>query len=53
MIIKISPFQRSNLLQFLNRVETKGVDEANALLELWNLIQSAEEDKEDKKIDNK
>jgi hypothetical protein len=43
MKIEITLFQRSNLLQFLNRVEVKGFDEANALLELVKIIQEAEE----------
>ena len=42
--IKLSQFQRSNLLQFLNRVELKGYDEANALLELVQIIKDAKEE---------
>lgn len=46
--IKLSVFQRSNLLQFLNRVDLKGYDEANALLELVSIIKDSEEIKEEK-----
>lgn len=42
--IKLTVFQRNNLLQMLNRVPLTGYDEANALLELVSLIQSAEEE---------
>ena len=40
----MTPFQKNNLLQFLNRVPLTGFDEANALLELVNIIR--ESDKE-------
>jgi hypothetical protein len=43
MIINITAFQRSNLLQFLNRVQVTGIDEANAFMEVISLIQNAEE----------
>lgn len=49
--IQLTIFQRSNLLQLLNRVEVKGFDEANALLELVKIIQEAKE--EDKIIKDK
>ena len=44
MKIELSIFQRNNLLQFLNRVELKGYDEANALLELVQIIKDAKEE---------
>lgn len=44
MKIELSQFQRNNLLQFLNRVELKGIDEANALLELVTIIQQSKEE---------
>ena len=44
--IKMTVFQRSNLLQFLNRVELKGIDEATAFMEVINIIQNSEEDAE-------
>jgi len=44
--IKLTPFQKNNLLQFLNRVPVTGFDEANALLEIVNIIRSEEKPKE-------
>ena len=42
MKIEVTPFQKNNLLVFLDRVTTKGIDEANALLEVFQLIQATE-----------
>lgn len=50
MKIELSLFQRSNLLQFLARVPLTGYEEANALLELVQLLKDAEEDKDTKEI---
>ena len=47
MNIKISLFQRSNLLQFLKRVQLTG-EEVDAYIEVVNLIKNAEEVKEPK-----
>ena len=47
MNIKISLFQRSNLLQFLKRVQLTG-EEVDAYMEVVNLIKNAEEVKEPK-----
>ena len=41
--MNLTPLQKNNLLQFLNRVDLKGIDEANAFMEVLNLIQNAEE----------
>jgi hypothetical protein len=38
----LTPFQKNNLLQFLNRVELKGIDEANAFMEVVNAIQKTD-----------
>ena len=46
MKIELTPFQRNNLMQFLNRVTLTGVDEANAFMELINIIRTAEEEPE-------
>ena len=46
----LTPFQKNNLLQFLNRVELKGIDEANAFMEVINIIQNSEENHPTKEV---
>lgn len=48
MLNMFTPFQKNNLLQFLNRCELKGIDEANALMELVNIIRETPLDQSDK-----
>lgn len=42
--IKMTLGQRSNLLQFLNRVELKGIDESAAFMEVVNIIRNSKEE---------
>jgi hypothetical protein len=42
----MTPFQRNNLLRFLDRVELKGMNEADAFVEIINILRTEEKPEE-------